>query len=268
MRGTVRKLIFRMILSQKAEGALSVFRPRRLLIWAVNQTGSDQPRRVRVVGGACKGMELVLSLGKTSPQEAHYWLGTHERTIQKRFVDLIQKNGVVWDIGSYLGLYAITAARATGLHGSVYAFDLIEENVERIRQHAAINGLEGVIQSFALGIGAMSGNMSLREHTRSDWTSLSPTGKGRRVKVSTVDDLVRQGLKVPDLIKIDVEGYELDVLQGALKTLARHRPIILCEIHSAECATSVWQWLISRGYDVDVRSEPNHWWAFPTADLP
>jgi hypothetical protein len=50
--------------------------------------------------------------------------------------------------------------------------------------------------------------------------------------VVAIDDLVERGdVPPPDVVKIDVEGSELAVIRGMRRTLERHRPVLICELH-------------------------------------
>jgi len=52
------------------------------------------------------------------------------------------------------------------------------------------------------------------------------------VDVVAVDELVADGLRAPDVVKIDVEGSELAVLEGMRETIRSHEPVIICELHA------------------------------------
>ena len=65
----------------------------------------------------------------------------------------------------------------------------------------------------------------------------------------TLDDFVSQGNTPPSLLKIDVEGAEVVVLQGSRKVLAQFKPIILCETHGMIAAQGVYEILSELGYE-------------------
>jgi hypothetical protein len=73
---------------------------------------------------------------------------------------------------------------------------------------------------------------------------------GHRDLVSTIalDEIVRASGLLPDVLKIDVEGAELHVLEGASKTLASARPIVLLGVHSTELRSACTAFLSARGY--------------------
>jgi hypothetical protein len=75
--------------------------------------------------------------------------------------------------------------------------------------------------------------------------------KTESVVVARLDTLVGNGsIPVPHVIKIDVEGAELRLLKGAVKTLQRHSPHLVIENHGAETARGVVRFLLDAGYHV------------------
>jgi hypothetical protein len=83
------------------------------------------------------------------------------------------------------------------------------------------------------------------------------------VEGETLDHFVFQGENpVPDFLKIDVEGAEALVLQGATRLLAEVRPMMIIELHNPEAAGEVWQIMSSSGYSF-FRLEPG----FPEAEV-
>jgi FkbM family methyltransferase len=75
-----------------------------------------------------------------------------------------------------------------------------------------------------------------------------PVGPRMSMPCASIDDLLRRGLAPFGFAKIDVEGHELAVLQGAQRTLEVHHPQLLIEIHSEALGASVWFLLESFGY--------------------
>src|SRR6185295_4714839 len=69
------------------------------------------------------------------------WLGTYERTKQKRFAAAISLNHVVYDLGAQAGFYSLLASRLVGRQGMVYSFEPLPRNIRFLKKHIAINSL-------------------------------------------------------------------------------------------------------------------------------
>ncbi|MGQ0645301.1 MAG: FkbM family methyltransferase [Elusimicrobiota bacterium] len=152
------------------------------------------------------------------------------------WIELCRRSRVILDIGAHIGLYALIACReARG--GLVYAFEPSEGNLEYLKRHVAYNGLENMI-TLPLLLGETDrDDVPFFERPGPDaMNSIGGLKKSpgyRRVQrrqVSLDSCCEEKGLE-PDLIKMDVEGAELNVFRGALRTLRRHRPVIVLSVH-------------------------------------
>jgi FkbM family methyltransferase len=96
-----------------------------------------------------------------------------------------------------------------------------------------------------------------------EWSQALPEGIHRTVPGSTVDTLVAT-YPVPDFIKIDVEGHELMVLEGAIQTLTYCGPQLLIEFHAPELYTGCLELLKRVGYDPTTIRHP---WYEPESQM-
>jgi FkbM family methyltransferase len=167
---------------------------------------------------------------------AGYALGTSELEIQRVFGRLLAEGQVVYDVGAASGFYTVIAARAVGESGRVIAFEPRPENVERVRHNVALNGF-GHVEILELALADSTGSASFSlgaEVTRGGLSQhhAEPAEHGTiEVQISTVDHLVSEGLPPPDVIKMDIEGAEVEALAGAASTLATRAPTLLIEVH-------------------------------------
>ncbi|MGH9560553.1 MAG: FkbM family methyltransferase, partial [Terracidiphilus sp.] len=60
---------------------------------------------------------------------------------------------------------------------------------------------------------------------------VQPTDNVARIETASIDQLIEKGFTPPDMIKIDVEGHEFDVLQGARRLLLANKPLLSLEVH-------------------------------------
>jgi len=136
----------------------------------------------------------------------------------------------VFDIGAHAGFYSLLAARRVGPGGHVYAFEPLPVNIANLRRHVALNNLSNV-DVFPVAVSDRSGTGEMSPGDDSYSAHLA-RGGGITVEAVALDDLSMAGLVAePNLIKIDAEGAELAVLQGARGLLRRARPIVLLATH-------------------------------------
>jgi FkbM family methyltransferase len=168
---------------------------------------------------------------------AGYLLGTSEPSMQAAMAALIRPKMTVFDIGANVGFFSMIAARLVGPKGRVVSFEPLPINSNQCEYNAALNAFEHVlVRTEALGNENGSANF---------FTSDTPT-LGRFEKFGSPDEshartivpvrrldsvLQEKNLPKPSFIKMDVEGAEVDVLEGASQTLAENRPLLLVELH-------------------------------------
>lgn len=139
-----------------------------------------------------------------------------------------KQNTLAIDVGCNVGLLALLMADAVGDLGEVYAVEPNPSLHEYIKKLFRINALSNMTL-FQAVCSREKGNLSFcingDDHTKS---KLALDG-GLRVGAIPIDELVKVSNKPLSLIKIDVEGHELDVLKGAVKTLKEKRPTLVFE---------------------------------------
>ena len=179
----------------------------------------------------------------------------------------LRPGGVFLDVGSHFGLWSVYAAGIVGRTGKVFAFEP-SPAFAVLRENAALNS---PVQAFNMGLGAQdseatffdqgmaSSGSFVNEVTRINekFQSTVPIG-GNKVKIRTLDTLVAELGVRPDLIKVDVEGFEFEVVRGAENVLRNIRPVMLIEIHpwqlklSGSSDHALIAFLESRGYVFEV----------------
>lgn len=147
---------------------------------------------------------------------------------------IIQKGDTVLDIGANIGYYALTEARLVGKTGKVYAVEPVLSNFELLQKNLKLNNLENV-ESFQYAFGDKD---VMSEIFVSDMANLCAVNKdsvGGRivglqpVQMTTIDEFVK-GKQTPQLIRMDVEGYEYEILKGMNHVLNKDVRILM-ELH-------------------------------------
>lgn len=147
--------------------------------------------------------------------------GEHE--FLQRILDTVREDDVFFDIGANIGLVALLAARKhAGKPLRAVAFEPEARNAERVRANVRANALEGQVKVEQAGVGSSPGTLKLfLAGYIGDHSMLDQKREGAFVEVPvvTLDDYCRSN-PAPKSMKIDVEGFELEVMKGARGVLS------------------------------------------------
>lgn len=157
----------------------------------------------------------------------------------------IRPGFVVCDVGANIGTYTIPLARLVGSRGCVLAFEPNRPTRACLRQNIRQNRLENVsVVAAAAGEAVKTASLIVTENLGEVHLAPEPAGGEHTVLVSTIDaEVARSGLRQVDFIKVDIEGYELAALRGAVRTLTGNPAILvqteIVPAHSARYGFSV-----------------------------
>ena len=158
---------------------------------------------------------------------AYFYLGLYEFEIAKHVAAMAYPSCVAFDVGAGEGYYSLVLSKLTG--AQVVAFEVDRPSLERLERHRLAN----------MPVGD-------RVVVHPQFVAASSEPDRNRV---ALDDLANTpGMPTPDLLKIDVEGAEVDVLKGAERLLHLHRPHVIVETHSAELERRCGDLLLGAGY--------------------
>ena len=146
---------------------------------------------------------------------------------------LLPKDGVFFDVGASTGVYSMTAAKHLDGTGTVVSIEPTLDVLVMLQRAVALNGFDNVrLRNLCLAARTES-RMVWRNFARPNQFSLvrsDPKAQGDSILAVTVDDLMGwEGLTRLDFLKIDVEGSEAEVLEGARESISRYRPLIQVE---------------------------------------
>jgi FkbM family methyltransferase len=157
--------------------------------------------------------------------------------------------GVFCDIGANVGNHTIYAGLFLGA-ARIVVFEPNPPAIKLLRLNIALNGLTGIVDTGSLGVGLGSGpgraSMKTPEGNLGGNT-LNPNNPNGRIEIRTGDDCLA-GAKV-DILKVDVEGMEVPVLEGLAETIARWHPAIFVEVMDHK-SMSLDLWCAANGYEV------------------
>jgi FkbM family methyltransferase len=133
---------------------------------------------------------------------------------------VLRKDDLFIDVGANLGSYTILACAAFGARG--YAFEPVPATFEKLVQNVRLNNIEGRVQCCNVGIGRERGALDFTSDLDTTNHAMAPgevSGAAISVPVTALDDVLAD--QAPTLMKIDVEGFEARVLEGAVNTLKK-----------------------------------------------
>lgn len=191
------------------------------------------------------GIKIWVSLSDHIESQA-FWQGVQESDRgEARLLKRLLKPGLIFvDVGANVGLFTLMAANHVET-GEVHAFEPYRGHLERLRRNLRLNGFDNVIVNAVglsnldateelfipdtAGVSGNSGAASIYHPT--DTTKEHVTEK---VQIMKFDDYVaQQGLHNIDIVKLDVEGAELDVLEGSVGSIDKYQPSFVMEVNQS-----------------------------------
>ena len=148
------------------------------------------------------------------------------RYVQK----IMQPWWTVVEIGANIGYYAMMEAKRVK---QVYAIEPGPSNYQQLLSNVKLNKYTN-IESFPLAIGDHNGSMGFEIAKACNWSRIAvdETTEDVKVQMQTLDSFVRDHkIAHVDYLRMDVEGYEFAIIQGARKTIERDRPDMFIEVH-------------------------------------
>jgi FkbM family methyltransferase len=203
-----------------------------------------------------KGMTVPIIQGRLRGKRWHMhscnhgcWLGSYEWDKRLAFESMAQPGDVVFDIGAHVGFYTLLAAELVGSSGRVVAFEPVPENLRYLKSHLRMNRVKNTVVC-PVAVGRGFGVMGFDRGVSSTQGRLSASAP-LKVPVVGLDEYVAQrGFPSPKVIKMDIEGGELDALEGAKTLLSSVRPVIFLATHSPQLHRDCCQLLSELDYEL------------------
>lgn len=231
---------------------------------AVNALGAEIDRRRgrRFVERTIYGRPMLLDLEDQGISRTLILFGQRELE-HKVMLERVLKPGMsVLDIGANIGYYALMELSLIGSEGSLIAVEPSPSNVALLRRNLELNG-HGAIEVHQLAVSDKVANRPFFMSAMSNLNTFHDTGtgalhlKGETIDVTTTTvPKIMEGRKL-DLIRMDVEGHEVEVLAGLLPAIesGEMAPMVIFETHQSRYApdhdiTPVLQKFFARGYRV------------------
>ena len=182
------------------------------------------------------------------------WIKSHyikkglvwEPHIEKLLKKYVKSGDTVIDIGGHIGTHTITLSRCVGASGKVHTFEPQTKLFVEMLVNTSLNDCTNVIpHRVALGSTEGMTCITLPCSTNEGIGVVAPYGE--KVPLKTLDSFNISNIS---LMKIDIEGYEIEALKGAKETIQRNRPVIIVEVFSGpECIEKL-NFIHNLGYEI------------------
>ncbi|WP_162128476.1 FkbM family methyltransferase [Flavobacterium phycosphaerae] len=178
-----------------------------------------------------------------------FWKGLYgewEKNSLKVWSALAKESEYIFDVGANTGVYSLLA-KCLNPTSTIYAFEPVDRIYQKLNHNIQLNGYD--IHTSNHAVSNTNGEAILYDHDTAHTTTASLTNPGdtsntktipQKVTVTTLDSFITQN-EIPkiDLIKIDVETFEVEVLEGLQEHLKRFRPSMLIEILNETIADGI-----------------------------
>ena len=190
------------------------------------------------------------------------WYGSQtDVSIEMSFVkrEIIKPGDVVIECGAHHGAQTILLSRWVGSKGKVIVIEPIPENIAILQRNVKLNGLTNVIV-VEKAAGSSCGYLSMTRNSNGAVSSRKNQRNIIRVESITLDKLADELMISPTFIKIDVEGYEYQILEGC-KSILSAMPSVFLEVHTltlpryGRVFQDLWELIDHKLYDIFIQAD-------------
>ncbi|HEY0710850.1 MAG TPA: FkbM family methyltransferase [Polyangia bacterium] len=228
----VRRAIVRSGLDERLANFTHRAPPNSLLAKLVpDHTFYNPPHYRKIVRN---GLQFELDISDYMQWCAYFGIATEPR---EALYGLANAGMCVIDVGTNVGETVLNFSKRVGAAGVVHGFEVVPSTYERCRRNLDLNGISNVVLNN-VGLAHQKGRFPIEKPSvrnsggdRLGTVEMGGELTGETVEVTTLDDYVAaKHISRIDLIKVDVEGFETNVLRGAMVTLSKFRPALFVEV--------------------------------------
>lgn len=187
---------------------------------------------------------------------------------------LSNKNLIIWDLGAHVGYLSILLANLFRNNAKIVSFEPNINNINNFKSNLSLNPqlTNIILEHSAVGatVGELTFNLSRSKNNPTTMGGFISTATppleqklykkmgfySTKVPCTTIDDYLRRHSELkPDLLKIDVEGAELEVLYGGINFLKEHKPVLIIEVHHIILLYKVTELLKGLDYKIQLLNE-------------
>lgn len=186
---------------------------------------------------------------------------TVDKEPREKLYTLVKDGTTVIDVGTNIGETLLNFARLN-TEGKNIGFEPVPATYEKAKQNVELNSFNNIVL-VNMGLSDVEETLAFNEtnafHSGGIFLSRDREGGGgRAVRVTRLDDFVSENeIEDVSLIKVDVEGFEMNVLKGAQETLSKFKPTLFVEVNNrfltrqSSSAAELLDFLAARGYAIE-----------------
>jgi FkbM family methyltransferase len=192
----------------------------KFLKWQVSQFINPGEKRISFAGAT----SLLVDKGMTGAT-GNIYSGLHEFADMGFLLHFLRKDDSFADIGANVGSYTVLASGYVG--AKTISFEPVPETFRRLQKNIKLNQIEERVKAYNIGISAQKNNLFFT--SSNDTTNHVISVAENNIKQQTIEvavtsiDEILKGEDIPLLIKIDVEGFETEVITGMKQTLKNQK---------------------------------------------
>jgi len=169
-----------------------------------------------------QGNPMVLDLNEVGISHELFLTGIHEAESTAEIRDEIKPGMSIVEIGANIGYYAIIEAKIIGESGKIYAFEPSPTNMKTLKTNIALNSLDNIFTTYPYGVGSKSADQEFFLMSKGNMSSFVPRKEDNiikkvgtvNIKVVSLDDFFGINSVKIDYVRMDVEGFEFEVIKG------------------------------------------------------
>lgn len=171
------------------------------------------------------GYKMMLDVSRANPQKLLFLEGS--RYIKENIIlkPLLSRGMVVIDVGANIGYYLLLFQSIVKSEGEIMCFEPEPDNFNELSLNNDLNNFKNV-QLYPYAVGNKIGYINISRGINAK--IVESKNISLKVPIIKLDEFINRKV---DLLKIDVEGYELEVLNGSFNLISKYKPILFIEIH-------------------------------------
>lgn len=185
----------------------------RFIQWQVRSRLNPKP----IVHAFTEKSKIFIEKGMTGAT-GNLYCGLHEFNDMGFLLHFLRTDDLFVDVGANVGSYTILASAHSGAHS--ISFEPLPATFEKLKNNISLNRISENVKAFNIALGSQAGELQFTTTLDTmNHIAVDTQDEVVTVKVSTLDEILNANSIAPLLMKIDVEGFETEVIKGALKSM-------------------------------------------------